>query len=370
MKKVTEIHCSALSRPMTCAGSLFFEGLPEQETSASAEEGTAAGEYLERLLTNLDLPTHAKNGVAFSDDMKFYASEIAENIKKKAQSEILCEQKIDWQTRSGIWIKGKYDASYVSDGKLYIDDLKYGWVHVEVKENWQLLGYAIGEVIRRQQAFDRIVLRIHQPRPHHEDGPTREWEISYEQLLDFKEKIEGRMEKIATGFAELVTSQKCKYCPAAAYACTAFNRAVYTGIDYVLSDFKQDDINEKEISFQLNLLDRASEVLKIKYDSIKQLAVDRIKNGAIVPGYMCESSYGDRTWKSEISPEVIETLTGKKIVETVMLSPAKAEKLGVPKELVKNFVDRKFLGQKLVRKDSTKLAEKFFGKEEPKWKNT
>lgn len=370
MRQITEIHCSALSRPMTCAGSLFFEDLPKSPTNAAAEEGTAAGEYLERLLTGRPIPTHAENGVALDDDMKFYATTIAEEIKSKAKSEILCEQKIDWQTRSGIWIKGKYDASFDDKKVLYIDDMKYGWVHVEVKENWQLLGYAIGEVIRRQQAFDRIILRIHQPRPHHEDGPTREWEITYEQLLDYKEKIEARMEKIAGGFAELVTGPKCKYCPAAASACTAFNRAFYSGVDHILSDFKQDDINEKEISFQLSLLDRITDIMKIKQDSIKQLAVDKIKNGAIIPGYMCESSYGDRTWKPNISPTVIETLTGKKIVESVMLSPAKAEKMGVPKELVKNFVDRKFLGQKLVRKDSTKLAEKFFGKEEPKWKNT
>lgn len=366
MKQVTVIRCSGLSRPMTCAGSLFFENLPEQETNVAASEGTAAGEYLEHLLVGDDepIPTHAKNGVAFDADMKFYAGQVAEEIKSKAWSRVLCEQSIDWQTRSGIWIKGQYDASYVHDGKLYIDDLKYGWVHVEVKENWQLLGYAIGEVIRRGEAFERIVLRIHQPRPHHEDGPTREWEITYDQLLTYKEQIETRMDQIAGGFAELVTSKKCKYCPAAPSACTAFNRSVFHGIDYTLSHFQQDNIDDKEISFQLDLLDRVTEVLKIKTDSIKQLAVSRMKGGAIIPGYMCEESYGDRKWKKEISPAVIETITGIKIVETIMLSPAKAEKLGVSKELVKGFVDRHFLGQKLVKKDANKLGDMIFGKKE------
>lgn len=365
MKKITEIRCSQLSRPMTCAGSLFFEGLAESETNEAAKEGTACGEYLERLLTNRPIGTHAKNGVPFDDDMKFYATETFKEISAKPKPEpVLCETFVPWMTRSGIKISGSYDASYVHNGKLYIDDLKYGWKIVEVKENWQLLGYAIGEIMRRNQAFDRIVMRIHQPRPHHEDGPIREWEITYEQLLDYKEQIEARMDKIAGGFAELVTSEKCKYCPAAAYACTAFNRSVFHGIDYTLTHFQQDEINEKEIAFQLDLMDRVSEVFKIKHDSIKQLAISRIREGSLIPNYSTVDSYGDRKWKKSVSPLAIETLTGVKIVEEVMLSPAKAEKIGVPKDLVSNLVDRFFIGKKLVKQDSSALADKLFGKQQ------
>jgi hypothetical protein len=300
--------------------------------------------------------------VDIDDEMKFFITPIADEIAQRADELPLCEQRIDWKTRSGITISGSYDVCYTHGGKLYIEDLKYGYGIVEVKENWQLLGYAIGEVIRRGVAFERIVMKIQQPRPHHEDGPAREWEITYEQLLEYKEQIEKRMDQIAAGFSELVTSPKCKYCPATAEACTAFNRAVFHGIDHVLSHAQQDQINEKEIAHQLDLLDRTTEILKIKYDSLKQLAVDRMNNGALIPGYMSEPSYGDRKWKKEISPEVIKTLTGKDITETVMLSPAKAEKIGVPKELVKTFVDRHFIGNKLVRKDVSALGNKIFGK--------
>lgn len=350
---------------MTCAGSLFFENLPEQETNDAAKEGTAFGELLAHYLTkpHEKPPAQATNGVYFDDEMKYFANELCSEMTARAVGPILCEERIDWQTRSAIWIKGQYDASYeISGNKLCIDDAKYGYGLIEVKENWQLIGYAIGEVIRRQKVYDRIILRILQPRPHHEDGPYRQWEISYEQLLAYKEQIEARMDKIAGGFAELVTSAKCKYCPATASACTAFNRAVFHGIDYSLTHFQQDDINEKELSHQLDLVERSLEILKIKYDSVKQLAVSRIKDGKIIPNYMTEESYGDRKWKTRVSPQVIETLTGINIVKTEMLSPAQAEKLGVDKELVKTYVERKFIGNKLVRKDSTKLADKIFGK--------
>lgn len=359
-----EIRCSGLSRPMTCAGSLFFMDLPEQEEIPAAKEGTAAGEYLKHLLEGTRPPTHATNGVQFDNDMDFFTRPIAEEIMGKIDSGVLCEQRIDWKTRSGIWIRGSYDASFVRDGVLHVDDLKYGWGLVEAKENWQLLGYAIGEVIRQQNAFEKIVLRIHQPRPHHEDGTTREWVLTYPELLTYKEKIESRMDEIAAGDKSLVTSPKCKYCPAAV-ACPAFNKAFYRSVE-VMHEFMQDNIDDNELSFQLDLVARASDILKIKSDSIKALAVDRIKNGKIIPGYITESSYGDRKWKKEVSPEVIKALTGKDIVEQTMLSPAKAEKMGVPKEFVNSLVDRHFLGMKLTRRDMTEIGNNIFGKDKPK----
>lgn len=365
MKKITEVRASGLSRVMTCAGSLFFEGLPAQETNSAAEEGTASGELLALMVTGGAIGTHATNGVPFDKDMHFYNNELATDIQVRAKGPVSCESDVSWMTRSGIKLGAHSDISYFNEqGELCIDDLKYGWLIVDVKENWQLLAYAIGEAISRKQASPFINLRILQPRPHHEDGAIREWRITYEELLGYKEQIEARMDKIAAGFAELATSQKCKYCPGASNAvCTAFNRAVFHGVDYVLSDFQQDHITDDQVAYQLEIMGRVSEILKIKSDSIKQLAIDRIKNGGIIPGYAVEQNYGDRKWKKEVSPKVIEVLTGIKITEEKMMSPAQAEKMGVPKDLVAGFVDRHFLGMKLKQVDSAAMAAKIFNKE-------
>ena len=360
MKKITEVRCSGLSRPMKCPGFLFFENLPAQQSNAAAEEGTAAGELLERKLLGLNVPYLAKNGVPFDNDMQFYTDEVASVIRADETKDLACEQRIDWQTQSGIWIKGSYDISFIRGNKLYVDDLKYGFGIVEPKENWQLLGYAIGRWLQlRHPRFDSIVLRIHQPRPHHEDGTTRTWEISTEQLLHYKNRIETVMLDITNGYNALVTGPQCKYCPAAAM-CPAFSRVAFEGIDLVLNDFTQDNIDENEIAKQLALFDRVSDVFKIKQDSLKALAQDRLRNNKLIPGWTTEKSYGNRSWKPFVSPKVIEALTKIKIVEEVMLSPAKAERLGVSKELVKEFVDRPFLGEKLVRKNSSDDAEKVF----------
>lgn len=361
---ISEIHCSQLARPMVCAGFTNFEDLARSEGGLPAQEGTAFGELLERIFLNQPIGKQARNGIYFDDDMHFYAKPIVEEVNANRQSQVLCEQPIDWKTRSGIWIRGRYDWSFVRGGALYIDDSKYGWGIVEVKENWQLLGYAIGEVIRRQSSFEKIVLRIRQPRPHHEDGDCREWTLSYAELLDYKERIEKRFEEIAAGQNGLQTGKQCKYCPAAAEACPAFNRLFYRALE-VATEFTQDQINESELARQLDHVHRAVEVIKIKMDSLNELAISRIKAGKIINGYIAESSFGNRTWKAGISPEVVEVLTGKKITKTEMLSPAQAEKVGVHKDFVNALVEKRFIGQKLVRKDGNALGDRIFGKAAP-----
>jgi len=358
------IRCSKLARYMVCAGYLSLD-LPESEGGEPAREGTAAGEYLECLLTGKPLGVSASNGVYFNQDMKFHLEPLANEIKSRAVTELLCETRIDWQTRSGIWIRGQYDASYVDNqGRLCIEDLKYGWGIVEVKENWQLIAYAIGEVIRRGQAFDQISLKIHQPRPHHEDGYSREWTLSYTELLAYKDKIENRMQELVDGRRDLTTSKECKYCTGAAEACPAFSRLFYRALE-VTTEFHQDSLTEEEIARQLDQIKRAEEVIKIKKDSITELGINRIKQGKLIPGYVQVPTYANRSWKSSVTADSIKTITGIDVTEKVLMTPAKAEKLGLPKNLVKSLCESKQTGMKLDKKDGSDIGNKIFGNNNP-----
>jgi len=359
-----KISCSGLARPMVCPGYVYLD-LPKSPDSEAAKEGTAAGEYLEKLLTDKPLGEVASNGVYFDDDMKFYTKAIHADIMSRAKSKVLCEQTIDWETRSGIWIVGRYDACFVDQNdNLCIEELKYGWGLHEVFEHWQILAYGIGEVIRRNEAFNNISFRIHQPRPHHEDGDSREWKIPYSTLIDYKEKIELRMIEIAGGKKELQTSKNCQYCMGAAEACPAFNRLFYRSLE-VTTEFFQDSITNDELSMQLDQVTRAEEVIKIKKDSLVELGTMRIKNGDIIPTYIQEKSYGYRSWNHGVGPSAIKMMTGKDIIETKVMSPAKAEKAGVPKELVSQLTSKKFKGMKLVKKDTGKIGNEIFGNAQP-----
>jgi len=349
---------------MICAGYVFLD-LPKSKGGAAAEEGTACGEYLEWLLTNKTPSSHASNGVFINSDMMFYTQPIADDCKARAATEILCEQRIDWTTRSGVVIRGQYDICFVDhEGTLCIEDLKYGWGIVEVKENWQLLGYAIGEVIRRDKPFEKISFKIHQPRPHHEEGTTREWILTYSELLGYKERIEKRMEDIINGNRTLTTSSKCKYCQGAGEACPAFNRLFYRSME-ITTEFVQDSITDDELSRQLDQVKRAKEVIKIKEDSLTELGVNRIKEGKLIPNYSQTERYGNRTWKKGVSPESIHALTGKSALQTTMMTPAKVEKMGIPRKLVSQLAEKQFLGMKLEKKNSTEIGNNIFGTTNP-----
>lgn len=361
---MTTIRSSKLARYMVCAGYMHLD-LEESEAGDAAKEGTAAGEYLQHLLEQTPVGQLATNGVYFDEDMKFYTTPIAQDIFNRAADKVLCETRIDWQTRSGIWIRGQYDAAFVDDkGRLCIEDLKYGWGIVEVKENWQLLAYAIGEVIRRGQGFTEIVLKIHQPRPHHEDGSSREWIMSYSQLLEYKELIEVRMQDLADGLKTLTTSKQCKYCSGAAEACPAFSKLFYRALE-VSTEFHQDSLTDDEISRQLDHIKRAEEVIKIKSDSLVELGISRIKKGKIIPGYIQVDKFSNRVWKTGMSPDALKMMTGHDVMEKTFMSPAKVEKLGVSKELVKQLTECKLTGVKLEKKNGSDVGNKIFGSNSP-----
>lgn len=363
-----EVRCSKLDRVMNCAGFSHFKDLPEEEPGLPAQEGTAAGELLTAMIEQNTLKptvgTHAANGVRFDEDMWFFVPMVAERIFETAQgNSVTSEQRIDWSALSdgSIMVRGQYDASYVVGTTLYVDDLKYGWGIVEAENNWQLLGYAIGILRRSMVKIDHVAMRIHQPRPNHENGWTREWKLTTAEVMAFRDMIGQRLFNIFNqGFGELRTGDHCKYCPALD-RCPAFDGATANVIDYVLRNFDQNIMSDRTLAFQLRMFDRIEDIMKIKKDSLEQLAVSRINKGAVIPGYMIEPSYGDRKWKPFVTPEVLQILTGKNILQPEMLSPAKAEKIGVPKSLVAGITDRFFIKNKLKQKDAGKKADKIFG---------
>lgn len=368
---VKEIRCSQLHRPMNCIGYLSLENLLAQEEGEPAREGTAIGELLSEMIrqkTNKPrIGATATNGFFLSDEMWFYARQTYQDIlERSGGAEISTEERIDWMTESGILIRGQYDICYFKNHTLYIEDLKYGWGLVEVKENWQLLGYAIGKLLQLNRVGidpQRINFTIHQPRPYHEDGQIREWSISVYELLDYMTRINKRLLDFVGGDKTLTTGKSCKYCEGVT-VCPAFNRLFYNSIDVALTEWREDVMNNDMISKKLDVLQRASEALKIKQDSLKSLAIMRLQANQIVPGYSYEMKYGDRKWKDGVTAEAIKIMTGVDVTKVDMMSPNQAEKAGVNKKITSQLVTKAVKGVDLVKKDITEEAKKIFKKPE------
>ncbi len=369
---ITALYPSNLARVMTCAGSVHLERLKDEDRT-KRDEGEVAGELLQFMVQNegKELPVRSKDGQPFDDDMQLFAARSAENILAIPRMLILadghssainCEVPINWQTRSGIWINGRYDVSFAGvDNTLYMDDYKYGHTITEVERNWQLIAYAIGEIIRLGRAFEHIVLRIHQPRAHHHAGTIRDWKITYSELLDYKEQIEKRCEELAAGERGLQTSENCKYCDAA-HGCPAFNKAYHRGIDYA-HEYLQDGIDDDELGYQLDLVQRVDDLVKTRKKSLELLAITRINNGKKIAGWDTETTLGNRQWRPGISAEAIKMLTNKDVMTHEMCSPAQAEKMKIPQALIDQITIRKMGAPKLKRSDKA-LGNKIFGNKE------
>ena len=363
---ITEIRCSSLHRPMQCLGFLSLENLLVEEAGQPAKDGTACGELLSEMIRQrTDTPnigTTASNGTFLDQDMWFYARDTYNTILQRAQgNRIETEERIDWMTPAGIKIRGQFDISFVVGNTLYIEDLKYGYGIVDVKENWQLIGYAIGKVFQRKQHISHIHFTIHQPRPYHEDGRVRDWVITVDELTGYYLKICERMQAYINGDRTLVTGKSCKYCPGAS-VCPALNRSANSAMDTVLGEWNEKTLTNEEVAEQYELLQRAHELLELRLKSVEQLAINRIQNNQIIPGYAFEMTYGDRKWKSNVTAESVHALTGVSVLKTEMLSPNQAEKAGVSKKLTAALTEKPAKGTKLVKKDLSAEANKVLPK--------
>lgn len=354
--KPTIIRSSSLPRFMQCNGFTQFIGLPETESDA-AKEGTAFHELVEFKFKNqhVDFPLVAKNGVNFDQDMHYYASKVLPLIP----SDAICEQEISFGLTNSYAVVGHLDYAWEENGgdTLVIMDIKYGHRIVEVENNYQLLSYAIGEMMKRQRSYSSIKMMIVQPRPYHIDGWVRSVTITPTDL----ENAYNAMVAKATEPKQFATSDKCRYCPGAATNCPALNIAFYNSADVVMNDTMSEGLTPDQASQMLKTYERIKDIFKIKMDALKDQVKDRIMKGEAIPGFGVQKQYGHRKWRKDVDVEAFKLMTGVDLTATYTMSPAEIEKKGIDESIIDAFAEKPFKGVDLVQIDQSKLADKIFG---------
>jgi hypothetical protein len=289
--------------------------------------------------------------------MTHFANRILPMIPSHATAEVEVEYKI-YSTD----IKGHVDYNWEEDDgrTLVVMDIKYGYRAVEAEDNWQLLGYMLGVMIQKQKKYEKIVLRIIQPRAHHYLGWVRDAVLTSDQAEAAYHNLALMIKEIEDGQIKFQTSDKCRYCPALKEACPAANQMLMNAIDVTMTERIEDTISNDELSHMLNTYDRVKDIFKIKMDALNDLARMRIKTGNDVPGFGLEASYGNRKWVQGVTADAIKLMAGFDIQKTVMMSPADAEKKLMDTELLNSLTVREQKGFNLVKMDLQKQAEKMF----------
>jgi len=366
-----EIRASTLHKLMNCLGYYSLNNINESEAGDAAKEGTACGELLSAMIMQqTDKPQVdrvASNGVIFDDDMWFYAKETYHDVLKSAQgSPISTEVRVDWMGgKSGIKIRGQYDISYIVGDTLYVEDLKYGFGIVDVERNWQLIAYAIGLCFMYDSNYkwrpNKIHFKIHQPRPYHEQGKIRSWVITHDELIGLHGEITNRLTALVSGDKTLSTTLKsCKYCEGAA-ECPALNRSFYKSVHTVMQDWEDKELTNDELSDLLATYENIKSLVDIKGKSLQNLAIARLQKGQVINGYAYEQKFGDRKWRDDVDPSLIQMMTGIDIIKPTVLSPAQAEKAGVHKSIIAGMVTKPSKGLDLVKSNNLEKARKIFG---------
>lgn len=359
----SRVSPSSAHRWVHCPGSVIMsEQFPDPSGAAAAEGEACHWIASETLLGHTPGPT-APNGVIVTDEMRDAAAVYVKAVQSIAAPglQLAVEHKLAIQrVHNGCF--GTMDACcWVDPHNLHIWDLKYGFGIVEPYENWQLMCYAAG--LLPQGVNDQgVTVHFHiiQPRPFHFDGPVRTWSTPADGLLRGYINRLNHAAAIALQPNPPTTSgEHCKYC-SARHACPAAQKAAMFAVDY--SDTSRVELLSPEaLSIELRTMQRAAEAIQFRLTGLEGQARALLSGGQAVPGYALQNGVGKKQWcvpvEEVIALSDLMCINLCKSVDTI--TPAQAEKAGLPADIIAKFSSRGVGEAKLVATNNT-LASRVF----------
>ena len=360
-KAHSSIGASSCERWWNCAGSvaLIEAGKYPSKPSVYSAEGVVAHSLCEEMLTAKiksraalrDLIGTERKADGFTikideemvDSVLVYVDTILADLAEMKASKKTAP--IVWKAEERIVVSsadpkayGTLDFGMYRKGDvLYIEDFKYGkGVPVGVMDNKQLMYYACGFMDTvAGWAFDKVVLKIIQPRAPHADGPVREWEVGTAQLGLFRDELKKRIEATRQKGAKLEAGDWCKFCPALA-ACPAMYQKAQ---DIAKSDFSMPPAtNAVAVAVSLPIVPSLTAqqladglkwgpIISSFFEAMRQRAKEMLEAAQEVPGFKLVRSKSDRQWKDEEAVKERYKLMGMAIyTEPKLMSPAQLEK--------------------------------------------
>jgi hypothetical protein len=212
-------------------------------------------------------------------------------------------------------------------------DWKFGdGVMVEVEENPQLMFYAAAAMRtpEAQWAFEgvtEIEMVIVQP------PEVRRWVTTPMRIARFEQELVQAVKQAEKPDAKLAVGDHCRWC-AAKPICPKMTGAVDRALKVQI-----EALPAAQISNYLKNADMLEEWIK----DLRALALQMLESGAKLPEYKLVAKRAIRSWTDDEKAKVAlfaVGLTESEVMETAVVSPAKAEKalkkrkLGLPEDLV------------------------------------
>jgi len=327
-----------------------------QADNTDAEEGTIAHDAAMSLLQGKDIEV----GGPITLDILHAARTYADYVLSFASVPLLIEVHLQMPNihseASGTMDAGYYDPVTRT---VHVFDFKYGFKRVEVFQNPQLLCYASGfSSLVGIEKIDYFHLHVVQPRLF-ASKPASSWRFEAPLLRAHESRLRDAAYAALSPVAYCKSGAWCYMCPAR-FTCAAALNAGLTLFEASCQNTPDDPGNE-EISYRLTVVKRALKQLEYLQSGLEAEVEYRLNEGQVIPGFEMVAKQGRREWIKPVD-EVLHMgeLMGVDLRSAVKpISPAQAEKAGIPAHLVKCYAKSTHTGKKLTQLTETSIRKKF-----------
>ena len=319
---------STAKRVINCPGSVaLVQKMPPRLGGDAADQGTLCHNAMAMLLEDPSLEIKSVLGMKYNDQV-MTAELIDEKIipAMAALNEIDPDGDMEYRVESHVnfgkllpGVFGSADLIGRMKDRAVVLDWKFGRGEVDVEDNEQLLFYAAGAMRTKglEWAFkdvQEIECVIVQP------PAVKRWTTTVDRVRQFERELVAAVTTSAHSYAPLNVGDHCRYCPAKPI-CPQMTGAAERALRVQIKDLDPAKIGEYLAT---------ADLIERWVTDLRELAHQILETGEPVPGYKLVPKRPTRQWVDEETAQQALIDAGvpiDEIFETVMLSPAKVEKL-------------------------------------------
>ena len=332
---------STAKRVINCPGSVaLVQKMPKQPSSKYADEGTLLHNVISEILMSEETP-ESYLGTRYEDQT--LTQELIDTKLKPALDALNIidpNHKMQLEAETVVHfgdllpdVFGSADVIARIGDRAIVLDWKFGsGVTIDVENNPQLMFYAAAAMRTKEAAwaFDgatEIELIIVQP------PEIKRWVTTPERIAAFELELVHAVRAASKGNAPLATGDHCRWC-AAKPICPKMTGAAERALKVAI-----DGLDAPQISAYL----KNADMLEGWITDLRSLALQMLESGAKLPEYKLVAKRAIRSWTDDEKAKVAlfaYGLTESEVMETSVVSPAKAEKvlkkrkLALPDDLV------------------------------------
>lgn len=320
------------------------EGIPRKDTDAS-KEGTRLHELAADVLRRGGI---LRVSAEDRDVIAPYVDEIRRLQGEGRGGQLWVERGVGCKE---LGMRGMLDAMVPGT----ISDLKTGHRPVEVRNNWQLLCYA---VLSGHPDGQPIRLQIIQPTVWHPDGKIREWIV--DDLAPYRAQIKAAVHLVRTAPKFVASSANCTYCPAIS-TCPAARAASLGAVDLAYRPVER--VPAAEMRTELTVLREGHKMLTERLVALEAEAETRLRAGERMSG--CGMVPGKRKplhWTLDpdtVRKRIVEDGGDDPVKPAEIITPTQAIKAGASEKLITEMAERASPSMKLAT-DTLERARKAF----------